>query len=94
LDFLQLDGSEQFDVQSFEFLINQYCNALQNGRTVFGVWIDHSLQIRIGLCFKHLLLHFHHFFENTKNVSLGILNAIEKYVIISLSELPYNSTLH
>jgi hypothetical protein len=87
LHVLQFDCSEQVDVQRFEFVINQCCNALQNWRTVFGVWVDQSLQTRICLRFIHLLLHFHHFLENTKNISLSILNAVEKYVMVSFSEL-------
>jgi hypothetical protein len=51
------------------------------------VWVDYSLQTDVCFCFVHLLLYFHYLFKNGKDVSFRELNAVEKNVCSSFSEL-------
>jgi len=61
-------------------LINYCYDPLQNWCVVFGVWIDHTFQIGIGLGFVHLMLNVHDLLEYRKDIGLGIFYAVEQDV--------------
>lgn len=82
---LQLDGSEQLDVERFQFLVDDGEDSLQDGRVVLRIRVDDSLQIGISLSFIHLVLDVHYLLKHAVDVGFRVLNAVEEDVQVFIS---------
>lgn len=57
-------------------------NSLKDGGVVFGVGVHLGLDLLVGLCLVHLALNVHDLREQSKDVCLGKLRAIEENVVL------------
>ena len=86
LDILKLQCPKQLNIQKFEFMINKIDDSLQDWSIIFGVGVDHSLEIGICLGFVHLLLDIHYLFEYIVDICFDMFDGVEHNVLLLLSE--------
>lgn len=63
-------------------MVLQVPNPLQDGRVVFGVWVDDPFGLAIEVLLEHLLLDIHDLLENNEDVRLGVGNAVQCLVLL------------